>query len=94
MKSKDEITGLIVGIIAPIASFIVYVAFFTNDADPLNVFKQLIIIDRLPHVISLCLLMNLIIFFMKINTNRDIQAKGIVFATFFYALIIIILKFL
>jgi hypothetical protein len=33
--NRELVRGLFTGIIAPIAAFVVYVAFFTEDSDPL-----------------------------------------------------------
>jgi hypothetical protein len=92
--NKHLIKGTIVGIIAPIAAFVVYVAFFTNDSDPLGTFQKIVAIDKLSHVISLSVLINLLIFFMNIKTNKDQQAKGILLSTLLYGIYIAILKFI
>ena len=91
--NKEVIKGFIIGVIAPIAAFVVYVAFFIEDSDPIGMYKQLIAIGKLPHVISLSVLINLLIFFMDIKTYRDEQARGILFATIFYGISIVIIKF-
>jgi hypothetical protein len=91
--NKNLIKGTIVGIIAPIAAFVVYVAFFTNDSNPLGTFKKIVAIDKLSHVISLSVLINLLIFFMNIKTNKDQQAKGILLSTILYGIYIAIIKF-
>ena len=74
-------------------AFIVYVAFFTEDSNPIAMYKQLIAIGKLSHVISLSVLINLLIFFMNIKTCRDEQARGILLATIFYGITIVIIKF-
>ena len=91
--NKEVVKGFLIGLIAPIAAFVVYVAFFTEDSDPLAMYKQIVVMGKLSHIISLSLLLNLLIFFMKIKTYRDEKAKGILSATMFYGLIIIIIKF-
>ena len=91
--NKEVTKGFLIGIIAPIAAFVVYVAFFTEDSDPLAMYKQIIELGKLSHVISLSLLINLLVFFMNIKTFRDKQARGILSATIFYGLIIIIIKY-
>ena len=91
--NREILKGTIVGIIAPIAAYVVYVAFFTENADPLALYKVLVLIGKLPHVLSLSVLINLLIFFMNLKTNREEQARGILFATILYAVFIIILKF-
>ena len=91
--NKDIVKGFFIGIVAPIAAFVVYVAFFTEDSDPKGMYKQIIEMGKLSHVISLSILINLLIFFMNIKTNRDEQARGILFATMFYGIAIVIIKF-
>ena len=90
--NKGVIKGCFIGAIAPIAAFIVYVAFFTEKSAPLLIYKQLIEMGMLSHVISLSLLINLLIFFMSIKTNRDENARGILFSTILYGITIIIMK--
>ena len=92
--TKQLIKGTIVGIIAPIAAFVVYVAFFTADSDPLGMYNDLVEKDILSHVMSLSVLINLLIFFMNIKTNRDDAARGILFATILYGITIAIIKFI
>ena len=92
--NNQLIKGIIVGIIAPFSSFIVYVAFFTEDSDPLAMYHKLILMNKLSHVISLSVLINLLIFLMNIKTNRDHQARGILFSTILYGISIAIIKFI
>ena len=91
--NKEVIKGTCVGIIAPIAAFVVYVAFFTEASDPIATFRKIISIDKLSHVISLSVIINLLIFFMNINTNRENQARGILLATILYGFIIVFVKY-
>lgn len=92
--NKELIKGTIVGVIAPIAAFIVYVAFFTGNSDPVATYKKAIGLGRLSHIMSLSVLINLLIFFMNIKTNRDQQARGILLATILYGITIAIIKFI
>tara|TARA_Y100000746_G_C15214237_1_gene330688 strand:- start:109 stop:390 length:282 start_codon:yes stop_codon:yes gene_type:complete len=92
--NKEVVKGFFVGLIAPVAAFVVYVAFCTDDSDPLAMYKQIVVIGKLSHVISLSLLINLLVFFMNIRTNREDSARGILFATIFYGFTIVIIKFL
>jgi hypothetical protein len=91
--NKRNLKGFLIGLIAPIAAFVVYVAFFTEDSDPIYLYKKIISAGKLSHVISLSLLINLLIFFMNIKTYKDDEARGVLFATVFYGIIIIIIKF-
>lgn len=92
--NKELVKGTIVGIMAPIAAFVVYVAFFTEESDPIEMYYQIVKMDKLSHVMSLSVLINLLIFFMNIKTRRDQQARGILFATILYGLTIAIIKFI
>ena len=91
--NKQLIKGTIVGIIAPIAAFVVYVAFFTEDSDPIGMYNKLVVMDKLSHAMSLSALINLLIFFMNIKTNKDQQARGVLLATILYGITIAIIKF-
>ena len=89
----DLIKGVLLGIIAPIITFIVYVVFImvTTLGGVINnpSFNR-----NLPAIISLSLLINLVLFFLKLKFNKDEQSRGILFSTFLYGLVIVILKFI
>ena len=59
-------------------------SFITNQVNDIN----------LPKIISLSLLGNLALFFLKLKFNKDQQSRGILFSTFLYGVVIVILKFL
>ena len=92
--NKQLIKGAIVGVIAPIAAFVVYVAFFTEDSDPIGMYNKLVVMDKLPEIMSLSVLINLLIFFINIKTNRDETARGILLATILYGITTAIIKFI
>ena len=46
--NKEVIKGTCVGIIAPIAAFVVYVAFFTEASDPIATFRKMRYLRRIP----------------------------------------------
>ena len=89
----DLIKGVLLGIIAPIIAFIIYVVFIKEET--LENFINHFVTDRnLPAIISLSLLINLALFFLKLKFNKDEQSRGILFSTFLYGVIIVILKFI
>ena len=92
MKS-DLVKGVLLGIVAPIIAFIVYVVFIKEESLE-NIINHPGFNRNLPAIISLSLLINLALFFLKIKFNKDEQCRGILFSTFLYGFIIIILKFL
>jgi len=89
----DLIKGVLLGIIAPIIACIFYVVFINEET--LENFINNFVTDRnLPAIISLSLLINLALFFLKLKFNKDEQSRGILFSTFLYGVIIVILKFI
>ena len=92
--NKQLIKGTIVGIIAPMAAFVVYVAFFDKDSDPIGTYNKLVEKDLLSETMSLSVLINLLLFFMNIKTYRDEVARGILLATILYGITIAIIKFI
>ena len=89
----DLIKGVLLGIIAPIIACIFYVVFIKEKT--LENFINNFVTDRnLPAIISLSLLINLALFFLKLKFNKDEQSRGILFSTFLYGVIIVILKFI
>tara|TARA_B100000683_G_scaffold135515_1_gene132256 strand:+ start:344 stop:622 length:279 start_codon:yes stop_codon:yes gene_type:complete len=91
MKS-NLLKGLILGIVSPIILFVITIVFFLeyNITDFINhkINKQ-----NFPAIISLCLLANLAMFFLKLKNNKDEQAKGVLFSTFLFGILIIYSKF-
>ena len=90
--NNQNFIGFFVGLIAPFVAFSVFVL-FVLELDLFQTISQVLKSDKLPHIISLSLLVNLVIFFMKIKTNREKAARGILGATIFYAFIVLYLKF-
>jgi uncharacterized protein (DUF486 family) len=89
----DLIKGVLLGIIAPIIAFIVYVVFIMETTLG-SVINNPSFNKNLPAIISLSLLINLALFFLKIKFNKDEQSRGILFSTFLYGTVIVILKFI
>ena len=89
----DIVKGVLLGIIAPIIACIFYVVFINEET--LENFINNFVTDRnLPAIISLSLLINLALFFLKLKFNKDEQSRGILFSTFLYGVVIVILKFI
>ena len=89
----DLIKGVLLGISAPIIACIFYVVFINEET--LKNFINNFVTDRnLPAIISLSLLINLALFFLKLKFNKDEQSRGILFSTFLYGVVIVILKFI
>jgi hypothetical protein len=93
---KDNLRlGLVLGLVAPIVSLVVYyfVRFYpTFSMRDFCVFlrtnKQQVTAISVP-----CLLLNIVLFTVYINSHRDNTAKGIFAATILYAIGALLFKF-
>jgi hypothetical protein len=94
-KRDQYAFGIIVGLIMPIVSFFGYYfwkfSLYTFEAFllALRSNKQLITALTIP-----CLLMNIVIFTIFINGQKDKTAKGIFVVTLIYAIAALIFKFI
>lgn len=88
-----QIIGFLIGSLGPPLAMYSYY-FFDYSQLEFSVF-----IDRLLYstlfapVLSLCVLINLLFFFIFIWMNKDEASKGILLATIIYAFIIVVLKY-
>jgi hypothetical protein len=85
--------GLILGIIAPVITMvIVYYARFSN-----YVFNELIdfLLDTqiFTKIVSLCVIPNLVFFFIFIRLNYLYSARGVLLATILFAIFVFITRF-
>lgn len=96
MFKKDNLKlGLVLGLIGPMLGLVV-VYFLKFPSISFSEFFDLFInTNRLITSLgSLCLLANVILFTLYINTHRDHTAKGIFITTLVYGIGILILKIL
>ena len=96
MFKKDNLQfGLLLGFIGPLISIVVY--YFIR----FSLFSVGEVIEFIKHnknqitaIIVPCLLLNIILLTIYLNTHRDKTARGIFFATIFYGVGALLLKFL
>jgi hypothetical protein len=94
---KDNLRfGLILGLVAPILSLLVYyfIKFYPTYSVGeflyyMRTNKALITAISVP-----CLVLNIVLFTFYINSHKDHTAKGIFAATLIYAILSLLLKFL
>ena len=89
----DLIKGILLGIISPMILF-VFVTVFYFEYDLMSFINNKVNDINLPKIISLSLLINLALFFVKLKFNKDEQSRGILLSTFLYGVVIVILKFI
>jgi hypothetical protein len=97
MLKKDNLPlGIVLGLVTPIVTFLLYYALVIvpNQHIGLTDFITVLAANRqmLSKMISICLLLNGVVFYLYTRQRRDTTAKGIFLVTMLYALVIIILK--
>lgn len=96
MFKKDNLRlGLALGFIAPLLSLVVYY-FIKFSAFSVSDFFNYISDNKrvITGIVVPCLILNIALFTLYINTHRDKTAKGIFAVTLVYAIIALLLKFL
>lgn len=94
---KDNLRlGLVLGLVAPILSLVIYYFFkfyptfsFRDFLDFLRTNKTQITAVSVP-----CLVLNIALFTYYINSHKDATAKGIFAATLIYAIVALLFKFI
>lgn len=85
--------GAALGVILPVLAFIAYSA-VAMDSDFVALYYQLWAMDIHTHVMSLCVLLNILPFFIFIRSKREKPAQGILMVTILFALFIVLTKLL
>lgn len=98
MLKKDNLPlGIVLGLFTPvIAFFLYYLLVFMPKHVELTEFINILKGNRqmLPKLISICLLLNGVVFYLYTRIRKDITAKGIFLVTMLYAITILFLKLL
>jgi hypothetical protein len=97
MFKKDDIRlGFVLGFIAPIISLGFYYLFKFYPLFTLNDFFSFIGANRnqITAISVPCLVLNIALFTLYINSHRDKTAKGIFAVTLIYAITALVLKFI
>jgi len=85
--------GLLFGLILPMLTMSLFYLIKYNKITIKEFFNQLIYADVVTQVISLCVIPNLLLFFLFLQTERYHAARGVIMATFVYTFIIIFIKY-
>ena len=94
LKYNNYRIGIILGIIAPMAGFIVvYLVAFRGMSFP-EFLDLLVFNKKLSSIISLSVIPNLLLFFIFIWLNYLYSARGVLASTLLYALVVVVTKFL
>jgi hypothetical protein len=84
--------GAVAGILFPfVVMFILYHVQYSNVAIQ-EFLRRLFVSQLFFPVLSICVLPNLILFFIFIWTHRYFSARGVLGATLFYALLVLVFR--
>ena len=79
--------GFICGLFSPVLTlFIFYLIRYSNHLSFGEFYSEILLANNIiTPSISLCVITNLLVFFIFIWTNRNLSARGVLFSTFIYA---------
>ncbi|SKA02544.1 hypothetical protein SAMN04488128_102348 [Chitinophaga eiseniae] len=97
MLKKDNLSlGIVLGLITPLVAFFLYYFFLIRPHNNIGLGQFFSILkdnrQMLPKIVSICLLLNGLVFFLYTRTRKDVTAKGIFLVTMLYAIVILLLK--
>ncbi|MBC9913562.1 hypothetical protein [Chitinophaga varians] len=97
MLKKDNLSlGIVLGLLTPLVAFFLYYFFLIRPHNNIGLGQFLNIMkdnrQMIPKIVSICLLLNGLVFFLYTRTRKDITAKGIFLMTMLYAIAILLLK--
>ncbi len=94
---KDNLKlGLVLGLVAPILSLLIYYMWKFYPTFSLGEFFHYLLTNK-PQITAVsvpCLVLNIALFTVYINSHRDSTAKGIFVATLLYAIVALLFKFI
>lgn len=94
-KLNKKWIGFLVGLIFPAFCFLCYWAFFHHQMGfPVGFIKYLRIGQMLQEVTIMCVVANLVIFYLLLNKKVYNIAKGIIYATFCYVGLVLYISLL
>ena len=94
-KMDSGLLGFTCGMLAPVFTLMIfYLVRYSHLSFQSFITDVLAANDILTSSISLCVIANLLVFFIFIWTNRNLSARGVLFSTFIYAGYVVYQKYL
>lgn len=94
MKFKDSLLfGLILGLLIPVLGVLIFYYSKFAAVDLLQFIQVATKHKVLSPMLSLCAILNLGTFYLFLNKNLYLTARGIILATILYGVTIVVLKF-
>jgi hypothetical protein len=93
-RYNDVRLGLAAGLIVPLITVFIFYLVKFNHYSLVEFFSAMISRNVLSSLLSICVIPNLLIFFIFIWTNMLYTARGVLMATFVFAVMVVIVKYL
>ena len=92
MKTDHFLVGFLGGLITPLIGFYFYYQLFFAYMGFYQFYRHISSSDKLISVLSLGVILNLVLFFIFYQTEKDKSLRGVVGATFIYAFVVLYFK--
>ncbi len=93
LRTKQRMMGTSLGLVVPVIFFFIAYYMQYRMFSPWQYIQFLVSHEVLSKVASLCVLPNLVVFFVAISFDKDSVAHGTLFATIVWALTVAVLYF-
>ena len=92
-KTNSMPFGVFLGIVLPLIAFSIFFLYNMDKFPTVNEFTYFLSGSKIfAALVSLCVVPNLIIFFVFIRNNALKSARGVILSTFLFALVVVYLK--
>lgn len=94
-KCNKLIIGIIIGLILPvITAGAIYLSLYNGKIGFIEFLSRLMQVNGMGKLLSISVLSNMIVFFIAVNTERLLAARGILTSTIIYGVVVFAFKFL
>jgi hypothetical protein len=90
LKYDNRLLGFGLGMVVPIIALVLFYL-YRNPVSFEIFYNQVLTINLISRLVSMCVIPNLLVFFIFIWTNRYKSAHGVIGATFIYAIVVMVL---
>lgn len=92
-NNRQLLWGFIPALILPLVFIAVFIHFnYSGTMDILRVVKELFRVDQLSALLAVGAVPNLLLFLFAMNRERWQLGRGVIAATMFYAIVVMVLK--
>ncbi|HBX51440.1 MAG TPA: hypothetical protein DEH02_10280 [Bacteroidales bacterium] len=94
-KYNSFLSGAVGGLLLPLIAFFLFYLFLAPKNFTFSDFiNQTRYLNLTTPILSICVIPNLLLFFICLWTNRLFSARGVVFTTMIFAFAVVVIKFI